>query len=125
MRRSGFKYVVLIILAMGTILIHVNSYMFPYSVLVRHVILFLFIAVGCYLAYESRRRQQEEYNKLRQFLRVCAWCKKISVTDTETGEEKWLGFEEYMSREHKSTSSHGICPACFQQMNKHSDKAAE
>ena len=108
-----FKYVVLILLILGTILIHVNSYALPHSVVVRHLLLLIFIAVACYVAYDSRRRHLEELEKLKSFLKVCAWCRKVCVTDAETNEDKWILFEDYMVLEHKLKSSHGICPECY------------
>jgi len=117
-----FKYVVLILLISGTVLIHVNSLALPHRVISRHLILILFIGIASYFAYESRRRHLEEYDKLKKFLRVCAWCKKICITDPETKEEKWVTFEEYMKLEHKFTSSHGICPGCYHYMNIYSDR---
>ena len=120
-----FKSVVMILLALGITLIHFNSYAFPHSVTLRHVILILFIGIACYFAYESRRRHLEEYEKLKKFLRICSWCKKICFTDPETKEEKWITFEEYMALEHKHISSHGICPECFRRMDIYSDSAGE
>jgi len=108
-----FKYVVLALLVLGIILIHVNSYALPHSVVIRHIILSLFIGFACYFAYESRRRQLMELEKLKSFLKVCAWCKKVCVTDADTKEDKWIHFEEYMVLEHKLKSSHGICPDCY------------
>jgi hypothetical protein len=43
---------------------------------------------------------------LEDFIRVCAWCRKVEVG------EKWLTFEEYMKRQHDVKSTHGICPEC-------------
>ena len=109
-----FNYFVIIILAVCIILIHINSYTFPHSVVIRHIILILFVAFASYAAYESRRRQLAELEKLKNFLKVCAWCRKICVTDTVTKEDKWILFEEYMVLEHKLKSSHGICPDCYE-----------
>jgi hypothetical protein len=79
------------------------------------------MAVAGYLAYESRRKHLEAYEKLREFLRICSWCKKVCFTDPQTGEERWLPFEEYMALEHNSTSSHGICPDCYRRLDIYSD----
>lgn len=43
---------------------------------------------------------------LEEFVRVCAWCRKVLVN------EKWVSFEEYMRIQHAVDSSHGICPVC-------------
>jgi hypothetical protein len=120
-RKTGdivkFKYLVLLLLLLGIVLIHVNSLAFPHRVVSRHVILIFFIGIACYFAYESRRRHLEEFNKLKEFLRICAWCKKVCYTDPDTKEEKWVTLEEYIKLENKYTASHGICPECFHSMN--------
>ena len=113
-----FKYIVFILLAIGIIVIHINSLMFPHSVLLRHVILFIFIGISAYFAYESRRKHLEEYAKLKKFLRVCSYCKKVCITDPDTKEEKWVDFEEYMALEHHSKSTHGRCPHCSDLIDK-------
>ena len=40
------------------------------------------------------------------FLRVCGWCKKISV------EYHWIPFEDYIAKTYHTQSSHGICEGC-------------
>ena len=44
---------------------------------------------------------------LDDFIRVCAWCRKVEVAA-----EEWVTFEAYMKLQHDVKSSHGICPAC-------------
>ncbi len=117
-----FKYFVLLLLSLGIILIHINSIAFPHRVVYRHIILLLFIVIASYSAFESRRRHLKEYKELKKFLRICAWCKKVCLTDPETKEDKWVSFEEYMKLEHKLTSSHGICPGCYHRMDIYSDR---
>lgn len=117
-----FKLLVLFLLSLGIVLIHVNSIALPHRVISRHVILILFIGIAVYFAYESRRRHLEEFNKLKNFLRICAWCRKTCYTDPETMEEKWVTFEEYMKLEHKFSASHGICPGCYHNVNIYSDR---
>jgi len=107
------KYIILILLILIIILIHINSLAFPHSVVLRHLILLLFIGITCYIAYDSRRKYIEKYEKLRKFMKICAWCNKVCYIDFGSKEEKWITFEEYMLLEYKFTSSHGICPKCF------------
>jgi hypothetical protein len=54
--------------------------------------------------------------RLERFLRVCAWCGKIWVDD------EWISFEEYMLRRHSMKSSHGICEACVERLEKKSEQ---
>lgn len=44
---------------------------------------------------------------LEGFLKVCAWCRKIN------DERRWIPMEEYLSSEFRLTTSHGMCPDCF------------
>ena len=43
---------------------------------------------------------------LENFLRICAWCRKIGHQD------QWLPIEEYFSRGFAIETSHSICPEC-------------
>ncbi|HEY3664294.1 MAG TPA: hypothetical protein VGL24_14165 [Chthoniobacterales bacterium] len=43
---------------------------------------------------------------LEDFIRVCAWCRKVEVAD------QWVTFEDYMKVQHDVKSTHGICPEC-------------
>ncbi len=43
---------------------------------------------------------------LEDFIRVCAWCRKVEVAD------QWVSFEDYMKLQHEVKSTHGICPEC-------------
>jgi hypothetical protein len=43
---------------------------------------------------------------LEDFIRVCAWCRKVEVGD------QWLTFEDYMKLQHDVKATHSICPAC-------------
>ncbi len=43
---------------------------------------------------------------LEDFIRVCAWCRKVEVAN------EWVSFEDYMKAQHDVKSTHGICPEC-------------
>ena len=43
---------------------------------------------------------------LEDFIRVCAWCRKVEVAD------EWVTFEDYMKLQHDVKATHGICPGC-------------
>jgi hypothetical protein len=43
---------------------------------------------------------------LEDFLRVCAWCRRIDAR------HEWISVEDYFHRELKTDTSHGICPEC-------------
>ena len=56
------------------------------------------------------KRLLERLHYLEEFLRVCAWCRKIAHDD------EWLPIEEYFSREFATKTSHGLCPDCAKKM---------
>lgn len=105
-------------LTIGIIVIHIDSLAFPHSIILRHVLLFIFLGTAAYYVNDSRRKQQEEYIKLKEFLRVCSWCKKVCITDPYTMEDKWISFEEYMALEHIAKPTQGLCPHCFDLVDK-------
>jgi hypothetical protein len=45
---------------------------------------------------------------LEDFIRVCAWCKKVGYDD------KWISFEEFLHKKFNTETSHGICPDCYE-----------
>lgn len=49
---------------------------------------------------------------LEEFVRVCAWCRKLNV-----GEE-WIPVEEFFERKFETMTSHGMCPACLVEQRK-------
>lgn len=52
------------------------------------------------------RRLVRRLRYLEEFLRVCAWCRKIHL------EDRWVPLEEYAAKGLGATTTHGICPAC-------------
>lgn len=47
---------------------------------------------------------------LEDFLKVCAWCRKVNEDD------QWYTLEEYFDNKFGTISSHGICPACHEKL---------
>jgi hypothetical protein len=52
------------------------------------------------------RRLMRRLFYLDDFLRVCAWCRKIGDEDT------WSTVEDYFARGFAIKTSHGMCPGC-------------
>ena len=50
-----------------------------------------------------------EVTTLREFLPICAYCKKI-----RDDKNYWQSVEAYLSRHTKARFSHSICPACYE-----------
>lgn len=51
-----------------------------------------------------------EVQRLREFVPMCAWCRRIRVDGP--GEPEWLSTEEFLRRDQVAVS-HGICNACL------------
>jgi hypothetical protein len=49
---------------------------------------------------------------LESFLRVCAWCKKISRGD------QWISLEDYLTVGFNTETTHGICPDCLERVKR-------
>jgi hypothetical protein len=58
------------------------------------------------------RRLLAHLHHLEAFLRVCAWCRKVGYQD------KWVPLEEYFAAGFKVETTHGMCPECFEQMQR-------
>jgi hypothetical protein len=49
---------------------------------------------------------------LEEFLRLCAWCRKLHTDD------EWIPLEDFFERRFDTRTSHGICPACRAEQRK-------
>jgi hypothetical protein len=49
---------------------------------------------------------------LEEFLRLCAWCRKIRM------DNEWISLEDFFERRFDTRTSHGICPACRAEQRK-------
>ena len=56
------------------------------------------------------RRLVSRLYHLEGFLRICAWCKKLE----HNGE--WVPLEEFFERKSQTETSHGMCPACMDEV---------
>ena len=53
------------------------------------------------------RRLVLRLHYLEEFMRVCAWCRKLSVGN------EWIPVEEFFERTFDTRTSHGMCPPCL------------
>ena len=58
------------------------------------------------------RRLVARLHYLEEFLRLCAWCRKLHA------DNEWIPLEEFMQRRFDTRTSHGICPACKAEQRK-------
>jgi hypothetical protein len=61
------------------------------------------------LVSRSTQRLWDRIHYLESFLRVCSWCHRIDYKD------KWVPLEEFLEHRYDTTTTHGICPTCFEQ----------
>jgi hypothetical protein len=62
---------------------------------------------------EDRDRALQNVRELEGLLPVCAWCKKI-----RDEEGRWQELEAYLKPRSNTSFSHGICPACAEQLQR-------
>jgi hypothetical protein len=58
------------------------------------------------------RRLVTRLHYLEEFLRLCAWCRKLHLDNA------WVPVEEFLQRKFDTRTSHGICPACKAEQRK-------
>jgi ABC-type dipeptide/oligopeptide/nickel transport system permease component len=67
----------------------------------------VFIALVAIPVLLLTRRLVLRLHYLEEFMRVCAWCRKLSV-----GSE-WIPLEEFFERKFDTVTSHAMCPTCL------------
>ncbi|HTQ52578.1 MAG TPA: hypothetical protein VMJ12_17860 [Candidatus Acidoferrales bacterium] len=68
----------------------------------------LFLAVWL-LVSKSTRRLLLRLRQLEDFLRVCAWCRRIDFKG------EWMPLEDFMEQSFDTPTTHGICPDCLRE----------
>ena len=66
----------------------------------------LFLAVWL-LVSSSTRRLLDRVQQLEDFMRVCAWCRRIDYKG------EWMKLEDFMEQGFDTPTTHGICPECL------------
>jgi len=56
---------------------------------------------------EELTAAEQELDRIRRLLPVCAWCNRIRSEDGE-----WESIGTYLQREMETDISHGLCPEC-------------
>ncbi len=55
----------------------------------------------------------DEIKTLREFLPICAWCKKV-----RDDKGYWKSIEEYLTKLTGTPITHGMCPSCLEEQTK-------
>jgi hypothetical protein len=53
------------------------------------------------------RQLLKRLHYLEEFLRVCAWCRRVCH------DEKWITMEDYFKSNFSTRTTHGVCPDCL------------
>jgi len=68
----------------------------------------LFLAIWL-LVNQSTRRLLKRVRQLEEFLRVCAWCRRIDYNG------EWMKLEDFMEQSFDTPTTHGICQDCLRE----------
>ncbi len=93
---------------------HAYAFVYRWSTLEMLLVLAVWFLVSM-----STRRIMERIQYLEKFMRVCAWCRRINY------HEEWVRLEEFMQQGFDTSTTHGICPECFQKQRAAIEKARE
>jgi hypothetical protein len=90
----------------------------PFTFLYRRPTLemLLFLAVWL-LVSKSTRRLLKQVRQLENFLRVCAWCRRIDYKG------EWMPLEDFMEQGFDTPTTHGICPECLRRQKEAIERA--
>jgi hypothetical protein len=80
----------------------------PFAFVYRRTTLeMLLILTIWFLVSASTRRLTKRVRQLEDFMRVCAWCRRIDCKG------EWMRLEEFMQQGFDTPTTHGICPECL------------
>jgi len=116
----GFGFIILSVWV--TELLHMPHVLFaepavvniPRALLRTAVILCVWLAVNL-----ATRRLLQQLHHLEEYLRVCAWCRKICH------EGEWMTMEDYFGSAFTTKTSHGVCPECSRKLKPPGDRGAQ
>ena len=118
---QNFGFLAIIVLCYLDELLKLPSLLFsdhPFAFVYRRSTLemLLFLAVWL-LVSSSTRRLLNRVRQLEDFMRVCAWCRRIDYKG------EWMRLEEFMQQSFDTPTTHGICPECLQRQKEAIERA--
>src|ERR1017187_5209815 len=82
----------------------------PFVILHRRTTLEMLLVLGVwFVVTASTRRILNRIRYLEEFMRVCAWCRRINYHG------EWMRLEEFMQQGFDTPTTHGICTECRNQ----------
>ena len=92
----------------------------PFAFVYRRTTLEMLLVLAVwFLVGASTRRLLNRVRQLEDFMKVCAWCRRIDYHG------EWMRLEEFMQQGFDTPTTHGICPECFQTQQAAIQKAKE
>ena len=118
---QNFGFLAIIVLCYLDELLKLPSLVFsghPFDFMYRRATLemLLFLAVWL-LVSGSTRRLVNRVRQLEDFMRVCAWCRRIDYKG------EWMRLEDFMQEGFDTPTTHGICPECLERQKKAIERA--
>jgi hypothetical protein len=90
----------------------------PFAFVYRRTTLEMLLVLAVwFLVGSSTRRLLKRVRQLEDFMRVCAWCRRIDYKG------EWMRLEEFMQQGFDTPTTHGICPECFEKQQTAIEKA--
>ena len=62
------------------------------------------------LVHIATRRLLKRLHHLQEYLRICAWCRKLNH------EGEWMTMENFFGSAYATKTSHGVCPECSKKL---------
>ena len=69
------------------------------------------------LVANSTRRLLRRMKHLEDFMRVCAWCRRVDFKGA------WMPFEDFLEQSFDTPTTHGICKECLEKQQAAINKA--
>lgn len=79
----------------------------------------LLVLAVWFLVSSATRRILNRVRHLERFMRVCAWCRRISFKG------EWISMEEFMRQGFELPTTHGICQDCLHQQQDATQKTQQ
>jgi hypothetical protein len=111
---EGFAFGLIIVLGWLTEILRVPHFLFSEPAIINwgRPLLKTAVVLSVWGAVHLATRQLlKRLHHLEEYLRICAWCRKLS----HDGE--WMTMEEYFGSAFATKTSHGVCPQCARQMD--------
>ena len=92
----------------------------PFAFVYRRTTLEMLLVLAVWLLVSaSTGRLLKRVRQLEEFMKVCAWCRRIDYHG------EWMKLEQFMQQGFDTPTTHGICPECFQTQQAAIQKAKE